>query len=74
MQYIIGRSGRVAPPLPPESQFRGQGIHHTASLLRDLIERCVTGKHLWTVVVQNTIIRMMRKSNDHSNCALCSRV
>ena len=54
-------------------------------------ERCVTGKHLRTVIwiaqfklriamqicvhkVQNTVIRVMRNSNDHSNCALCSCV
>ena len=79
----------VALPPPPKSQFRGQGINRAISLA--WFERCVTGKHLRTVIWiaqfklrfvmlicvhtdQNTVIRMIHNSNDHSNCALCSRV
>ena len=75
-----------------ESQITYQRSRHSYGEFASWFERCVTGKHLRSVViwvaqfklriamqtcvhtVQNTVIGMMRNSNDHSNCALCSHM
>ena len=79
--------GHVA--LPPKSQFRGQGIHTAISLsdLRDASLENTSGQFIWIAQFKlpfvmlicvhtghNTVMRMIRNSNDHSTCALCSHV
>ena len=69
--------GHVAPPPPPQSQFRGQGIHTVMFPAR--FERCITGKHLriviWNAQFNRDIIwrthgPKYRHLNDNSNCAI----
>ena len=75
--------GHVA--LPPKSQFRGQCDVAawfkrcvTGKQLRTIIWIAQFKLRFVMLICvhmgQNTVIRMIRNSNDHSNCALCSRV